>query len=800
MVFIQTFQLIALLLLNLYWQTGHTTNHPGSMVYSNQMKSILEDALSAKGPSYKPRTRHLDGGKPRYTNRLILEDSPYLLQHAHNPVDWYPWGQEAFEQAKKSNRPVFLSIGYATCHWCHVMEEESFENEEIARILNENYISIKVDREQYPDVDETYMTAVMMMTGSGGWPMSSFLLSDGKPFFGGTYFPPARFTDLLNRVSTLWKSQNDQLVAQAQELASAVQRTTSARSTIAELGPEAIDRGIGDLMARYDQINAGFGPAPKFPNEPSLFLMLHAANRNPQNLELRSALEHTLSSMAQGGIYDQIGGGFHRYATDSNWLVPHFEKMLYNQAYLARIYLQAGLQLGKPIDLRVTRQILDYVLREMTSQQGGFFSATDADSEGEEGLYFVWQENEIRELLDKKDANFIIKLYKVTAGGNFEGRNILSLDQSLTDTAQQLKMTLPALLDQVDRINEVLRKERAKRIPPLTDNKIIVAWNGMLITALAEAGDGLADTRYIDAASKAAEFIWKSQRSDKGELWRVNLDGKPSIPARQDDYAHFSEALLALYDVTGNKLWLDRARLLTDEMLARFYDQENNAFVMGRDEILFAQPKSSHDGATPSGNSVAIRGLIRLARRTGDQHYADLAQQTLSAFSGSINEYPGSYAYMLAQLDEIINGEISSRQYLSRAAIKANAKLSQHGDLTRLVVNLDIAEGWHINSHQPLQDDLIPTAITLTEGSGHKLISVSYPAPVLKPLDFEDKPLALYEGKIQILSELKKSGSETPSHPLQLALQLQACNQEACLPPETTTLTVTQPVDQVSGS
>lgn len=796
---VRSFPLIMLCLLSFYWQTGYTNNHPGSMPYSDQMTSILNDTLSAKGSSYKPRTRHLEGRKPRYTNRLILEDSPYLLQHAHNPVDWYPWGQEAFEQARKAGKPIFLSIGYATCHWCHVMEEESFENEDIARILNENFISIKVDREQYPDVDETYMTAVMMMTGSGGWPMSSFLLADGKPFFGGTYFPPARFTDLLNRISTLWNTQNDQIVAQAQELASAVLRTTSAQSEIAALGQEAINRAISDLMARYDQVYGGFGHAPKFPNEPSLFLLLRAADRNPHNLELRSALDHTLSSMAQGGIYDQIGGGFHRYATDSRWLVPHFEKMLYNQAYLARLYLQAGLQQGKPVNVRVSRQILDYVLREMTSPQGGFYSATDADSEGEEGLYFVWQEDEIRELLDKKDADFIIQLYKVTSGGNFEGRNILSLDQSLTNTAQQLKMALPVLLDQIDRINELLRKGRAKRIPPLTDNKIIVAWNGMLITALAEAGDGLAETRYIDAASRAAEFIWESQRSKKGELWRVNLDGKPSIPARQDDYAHFSEALLALYDVTGDKLWLDRARLLTDEMLARFYDIENGSFVMGRDEILFAQPKSSHDGATPSGNSVAIRVLNRLARRTGDQHYADLAQRTLSAFSGSINEYPGSFTYMLVQLDELLNGEISSRQYLSRAAIKANANFLQQGDQTCLMIELDIAKGWHINAHQPLQDDLIPTAITLREGSGHKLITVSYPEAVQKPLDFEDKPLALYEGKIQIVSELLINADDS-SLPLQVTLQLQACNQEACLPPETTTLTVTLPAGQASGS
>ena len=349
--------LILIIIFLVFCQTGFSKTHPGAMTYSKPLETKIITALKEKGSAYKPRTRHLENGQPLYTNRLILEDSPYLLQHAHNPVNWYPWGKEAFEQAKKENKPVFLSIGYATCHWCHVMEEESFEDEAIAKLLNENFISIKVDREQYPDVDETYMTAVMMVTGSGGWPMSSFLLPDGKPFFGGTYFPPANFTELINRVSQVWEEKNEDIVAQAEELSAAVQRATSTRSAVQELGQNAIQQAVDSIFFRYDPVDGGFSQAPKFPNEPSLLLLLQAAGTE-QKYE---TLEGTLLAMAQGGIYDQIGGGFHRYSTDTQWLVPHFEKMLYNQAYLSRIYAEAWRQNGNPLHARVARQTLDYV-------------------------------------------------------------------------------------------------------------------------------------------------------------------------------------------------------------------------------------------------------------------------------------------------------------------------------------------------------------------------------------------------------------------------------------------------------
>ncbi len=763
-----------------------TMNHPESL------QKKIDNALKDKGPSYIPRTRHFESGRPLYTNRLILEDSPYLLQHAHNPVDWYPWGEEAFEHARNENKPVFLSIGYATCHWCHVMEEESFENEEIAKFLNEHFIAIKVDREQYPDVDETYMTAVMLMTGSGGWPMSTFLLPDGRPFFGGTYFPPDRFIELLQRIAQLWLKKQDDIVAQAEQLSTAIEQTMETRKRVQLLGQNAIDQATNDILERYEKIWGGFSQAPKFPNEPSLSLLLET----PPNQQKDSALKHTLDAMMQGGIHDQIGGGFHRYSTDAQWLVPHFEKMLYNQAYLSRIYAEAWRQYGDPLYARTSQQILDYVLREMTSKEGGFYSAIDADSEGEEGTFYLWTEDEIRSVLDEDEGNFAIRLYAVTDKGNFEGKNILHLPHSLHEIARQEDQDLSQLIKRIDQINKNLLQHRKKRIPPLTDNKIIVAWNGMMITALAEVGEKLNQYRYLEAAKHAAEFLWKSQRPGKGQLLRVNLEGTPSIDAKQEDYAHFAEALIALYDVTGDIKWLQQAQELTNEMLDKFLDTSSGAFLMGDDKLLFAKPRSIHDGATPSGNSVAVRVLSRLARRTGKPAYEEKARQVLQALSSSIAEYPASYAYMMAQLHELLKGETGHRQYAGRGAIKITGKILQEKENYQLLVELDITDGWHINAHTPLQKDLVATQISLAPDEQWKLTSFEYPKPVQKKVDFEERPLALYEGKIQIRSKLEPTSQhkkDAIAFPVEVSVQIQACNTESCLPPETAMLSLTLP-------
>ena len=502
-----------------------TATHPGAAAYPVALAERLRAAVAEKGSGYEPRTHHLrpDGGA-KYTNRLILEDSPYLVQHAHNPVDWYSWGPEAFARAKREGKPIFLSIGYSTCHWCHVMERESFESEDIARLLNESFVAIKMDRERRPDVDELYMTAVQLFTGRGGWPMSTFLTPEGKPFFGGTYYPPDRFSTLLGRVRDAWLNQRPQLVERAEEITERVRQITGSRGKAQKVGREVIDKALAQVVARYDTKRGGFGGAPKFPHEPELLFLLAHGLRHGDASALEAAIG-SLEAMARGGIHDQVGGGFHRYSTDVGWLVPHFEKMLYNQAHLARAYLAAYQLTGDVLLGRVARQVLDYVLREMTSPTGGFYSATDADSKGEEGLFFLWTPVELREALDPEEAELAIDLWGVTEQGNFEDSNILHLPAALDWYAAAKGMYLPELLSRIDTVREKLWQAREKREHPLRDDKIVTAWNGMMITALAEGSEVLGDEQYLAAARRAAEFLWQTNRRPDGSLWRVHLDG-----------------------------------------------------------------------------------------------------------------------------------------------------------------------------------------------------------------------------------------------------------------------------------
>jgi len=772
-------------------------NAPGTAPYSEALRDSLKAALIEKGPNYQPRTEHLlVSGEPKFVNRLILEDSPYLLQHAHNPVDWFAWKNEAFERASRENKPIFLSIGYSTCHWCHVMERESFDNIDIARLMNEHFVCIKVDREQRPEVDEVYMTAVVMMRGQGGWPMSSFLTPEGKPFFGGTYFPPETFTQLLKNVERFWEQKRSQLIAQADQIAELVNQATAASGSARQLGNTAITNAVSDILARHDTFLGGFGDTPKFPQETWLLLLLEKASR-AQAEPLAAAL-NTLDKMAAGGIYDQVGGGFHRYSTDDHWLTPHFEKMLYNQAHITRAYLIAYQLTGDVIYATVARQTLDYVLREMTAPQGGFYSATDADSEGEEGLFFVWTPTQIRAALNEADAEFALNLYGITEKGNFEGRNILHLPISLEKYAKKYAMSLPQLIEKVDMIREKLHSKRDKREPPLRDDKIITAWNGMMITTLALAADILTARRYLEAAQGAATFIESKLKTRQNELWRVYVHNNASILAHQEDYAYFAEGLITLYDVSGDKRWLNKAQEITDVMLEHFWDKARGGFFMSResDTPLIARPKSPEDGAIPSGNSVAVRVLAMLAARTGVEHYREKANVTLNAFSWAITEQPIRYAYMLLAADELLHGEVGMRQYGARGAVIASAKLANEGQATWLTIEVDIQEGWHINADKPLQTNLIPTAVRVDTESGWQLGQVSYPKPDLAKLSFQQASLALYQGKIRLQghltqlpssqkgerSQMSKNGDKINLVPIHL--KFQACNDKMCLPPE----------------
>ncbi|RLW68201.1 MAG: thioredoxin, partial [gamma proteobacterium symbiont of Stewartia floridana] len=783
---------ISLLLLH---PAGHADETP-HLERSESMTKKLYQAYLDKGIGYRPRTEHFNkDGTPSFINQLILEDSPYLLQHAHNPVDWHPWSEAAFQKAKQENKPIFLSIGYSTCHWCHVMERESFENLPIAALLNRDFIAIKVDRESHPDVDEVYMTAVMLMTGHGGWPMSSFLTPEGKPFYGGTYYTPEQFTSLLQQVNQLWKERPDDVIAQAEKVADAVAESNRLRGEAKALDEGVIAQALKSMQNAFDEIQGGFGQAPKFPREPWLYLLLDQAQRHGDQAALQM-LTVTLDHMGRGGIYDQVAGGFHRYSTDYEWLVPHFEKMLYNQAHLSRIYLGAWRITGREDFRRIATQTLDYVLREMTSPDGGFYSATDADSEGEEGLFFTWTEDELNAALDKQQASLATTLYGVTPSGNFEGRNILHLPQTLAEFADEKQRSLSDLLTQLEQINQTLLENRNKRIPPLRDDKIVTSWNGMMITAFAQAADLLDNTSYRDAALKAAEFLWQQNRYKPGYLWRVHLNGQSSIAATQEDYAYLSESFLYLYDLTGEPLWLERAKELAGAMTGRFLDRQQGGFFMNEAESTITgmgRPKDEGaDNAIPSGSSVAIHSLQRLWQRSGDLDFRKQTDGLISRFAPALEATPISYGYLLSAVADHRHGELGSRAYAAQGGIRIHADTSLAAEQTLLNLKIQIPDGWHINSNQPSGKDLIATRMSLAEQSnGWQMGPVTYPKGKQQKLAFQQQPLSVYGGDISLQTLLKQIDGDHPgSTTLPVELQLQACNDQVCLPPETVTLWV----------
>jgi len=774
---------------------------PGALAQSSDIPEVAmnEDAaLSAQlvrayealGNDYKPRTEHLFAdGHPRYINRLISEDSPYLRQHAHNPVNWYPWGDEAFAVAKAQDKPVFLSIGYATCHWCHVMERESFENEAIAGLMNEHYISIKVDREQLPDVDALFMSAVMMINGSGGWPMSSFLDTEGRPFYGATYFPPDNFTQILERVDKLWQDERETLVEQAEQVSAALTRLNDTSSEATEVGHRELERAITQAQESFDPINGGFDGAPKFPREPTLYFLLDQATRPFTNtIAAEAALlmaDLSLQHMAAGGIHDHVGGGFHRYSVDSQWLVPHFEKMLYNQAALARNYSQAYQLTGDRQHERTARRILDYVLRDMTSKSGMFYSATDADSEGEEGVFFIWTPEELVEVLGKEEAQLAQTVWNVTGEGNFEGTSILHTPQALGEIASQLPLSVHELQGKIDSWSEALRTARELREHPLRDEKFISSWNGMMISAFAEASDRLDNPAYLEAAIKASDAVWKTLRQDDGSLYRTAFDGKASIDGTQADYAYLAEGYLAVYDATGERLWLDRAQQLADIMDEKFWDETNGAYFMGGTAVsgasLTSRPKDLNDNSIPSGNSVALRVLSRLFKRTGEPVFEARANELIAALSSRISQQPAAFYYLLTGIGEHLDGEAGNLQYGGRGVVQAKA--FKRDD--KMIVSIALADNWHINSDQPLQDYLIATA--LTDSAGNALSNVQFPDAAVRTLGFQRSELSLFENTLEIQADWPDSDHELA---VLVNLKLQACNDEVCLAPESLPLTV----------
>jgi len=598
-------------------------------------------------------------------NRLIHEKSPYLLQHAANPVDWYPWGEEAFKKARSEEKLIFLSIGYATCHWCHVMERESFEDPEVAELLNEVFVPIKVDREERPDVDGIYMTVCQMLTGSGGWPLTVVMTPDKKPLFAGTYIPKhGRFgrpglMEVVPEIRSLWQARRAELLRSAEQIAERLKQIS-----VSEPGgspTEAVlHTGYENLAGHFDTTHGGFGDAPKFPTPHNFFFLLRYARRQPEAKALEM-VERTLQAMRLGGIYDHVGFGFHRYSTDNAWLLPHFEKMLYDQAMLALAYAEVFQLTRKQEYQETAREILTYVLRDMTSDAGGFFSAEDADSEGEEGKFYVWTEEELEQVLGREEARLIARIFNTQPTGNFheeasgerKGRNILHLKKPVEELAPDFGMDPRELSERVESARKKLFNVREKRIRPLRDDKVLADWNGLMIAAFARAAQSFDEPAYGDAAVKAMQFILDSMREADGRLLHRFRDEEASIQGNLDDYAFVTWGLIELYDLTFDVTYLREALTMTRDLIAHFWDHEQGGFYFTPDdgEELLVRRKEIYDGAIPSGNSVAMLNLLRLSRITGDADLEEKASQIAAAFSRKVEQFPGAFTQLLTAVD-----------------------------------------------------------------------------------------------------------------------------------------------------
>ncbi|MDT7690388.1 MAG: uncharacterized protein QOE46_3147 [Acidobacteriota bacterium] len=629
------------------------------------------------------------------TNRLAGESSPYLLQHAHNPVDWYPWGEEALERSKREDKPILLSIGYSACHWCHVMERESFENDEIAQQMNEQFVNIKVDREERPDLDQIYMSAVQMMTRHGGWPLTVFLTPDLIPFYGGTYFPPEDshqmpgFPRILAAVSEAYRSRPEEVRKSAWEILSEMRRMGLAQESSEVINQQLLDNAYRGLARSYDPRHGGFGSAPKFPSSMNLEFLLRTFKRGGDARALEM-VTHSCRMMAEGGLYDQLGGGFHRYSTDARWLVPHFEKMLYDNALLTRLYLHAYQATGDSFFRRIAEETLGYVKREMFDESGAFYSTQDADSEGVEGKFFVWDKEEVESLLGPDDARLFCAYYDVTEGGNFEERNILHVERPLEEVAREQKVSVERLIEARERGCGRLFTERERRIKPGRDEKVITAWNGLMLEAFAEAASVLEHDGYREIAESNARFILDTLLSD-GLLRHVYKDGRAKHVGFLDDYAFVVSGLVTLYETTGRTRWIEAAVRLTDKMIEEFWDEEGGGFFYNgkSGEQLIVRNKDYFDNATPSGNSVATEALLRLSVLTGKEDYRRKAVNVLRLVRDAVERYPSAFGYALCAVDFYLS--TPKEVVIVPGSDEAQARLLKHELWSRYIPNKVVA-------------------------------------------------------------------------------------------------------------
>ncbi len=771
-----------------------------SNIVQGQLQQELRQVEDNKADVYEKRTQHKDAeGNTLFINRLILEDSPYLLQHAHNPVNWYAWGEEAFSTARREDKPVFLSIGYSTCHWCHVMEAESFDNVEVAKVLNQFFICIKLDREQYPDIDEIYMTSVQIMSGQGGWPMSNFLLADGKPFYSATYFPPQQFLSLLTRIASIWQKQRADLVESSSKVFKAIEQVLQGRKEILSVDMERIETSADEMLNREDKPLGGLAGAPKFPQEPLLFYFLEGAIRK-RDLDKSEFSFRALDAMGRGGIYDQVAGGFHRYSTDARWLVPHFEKMLYNQSQLTGVYLLAWRLTGNWFFRRIIRQTLDYVLREMQSPDGGFFSATDADSEDVEGLYFIWTIKELKQHLTEQELDLCVRMYDLTEAGNFEGANILALSRSLDGFAEG--RPLEEFEADLDKLLLKLRKVRERRIPPLRDDKLIIAWSADMVTSLVWAGQALEEEKYLEAAEKAVGIMWDRNFASQDSLQRICLNGVVSIPAQLEDYSNFCQALIALFDVTGKSGYLNKAAELMDQAVELFWNEVSGGLFLSQELAQgprLARSSSASDSATLSAYGVAIDCLVSLAKRRAlietynqdnDFYYDEKIQQCVNSLGASLNEHPASHNTLIRAINHHRLGSINLIQFAGDGQLRVEARRRDISSATAnrqhplVVLSLTLQPGFHISAGPDNKSERVPLKVSLSDDENHwEIESINMPQPT--EVDGNSQ-LSVFEESLELKIQMKRIEREPDllSNSIGLILQVQLCNENLCLPAE----------------
>ena len=768
-----------------------------------------------------------------HTNRLIHASSPYLLQHAHNPVDWYPWGEEAHARARAENKPIFLSIGYSACHWCHVMEHEVFEKLEIAELMNQHFVNIKVDREERPDLDDLYMMATQMMTGSGGWPMSVWLTPQLEPFYAGTYFPPVDgygrpgFPRLTLTLAEMWRTREADLREQAQKAVEAIRvhaDESAAGGASGELHTaQWLSTALEQHANRFDETHGGFGHAPKFPPHQALGLFVQLLGApgtvGEETAAVRTMLEKTLEAMARGGIYDHVGGGFARYSTDEHWLVPHFEKMLYDNAQLAPVYAEAAVLLGREDFARTAWQTLDFWLREMTAPNGAFYSTLDADSEGHEGKYYVWTVEDILDAVgghkpeeNPEDSFLCYQHFGMSGKGNWhespvEGGNVLAIAMPLWEFAKLERITEEEMAAKMDRVILKLRAHRAKRIPPGLDDKILTGWNGLMISALAITGRVLREPRYLEAACKAADFLLDHHRAADGRLWRTSRSGPAHTKAFLEDYAYLLVGLLDLHEAAPDPKWLAAVRQLADIMHSDFADQTHGGFFFTgtQHEKLFARMKNAADNATPSANAMAVRGLFHLARITGESTYENAARRAVAVFAPHIERNPAWFSTMLTALVEHESlAPKPGNETVAASATAADSVLAlapvaplsaRAGETLTITLRATITAGYHVQAHRPREKSAFATVARLRCELPGIAQEWDYPPTAQWPM--AGQAVEGYADALALTASIRiPSGAAPGEYKVRFILEAQPCTAASCLLPHfistASTLTITE--------